>query len=46
MNNNNKTTTDFLPLLSQGAVPLKRDVQVKFALRVQRCCTAVFTDVS
>ncbi|XP_051242575.1 uncharacterized protein zgc:112980 isoform X2 [Dicentrarchus labrax] len=28
----------------KGAVPLPRDVQVKFALRVQRCCSAVFTD--
>ncbi|XP_019109200.2 uncharacterized protein LOC109136586 isoform X1 [Larimichthys crocea] len=27
-----------------GAVPLKRDGLVKFALRVQRCCPAVFTD--
>nr|XP_046227319.1 uncharacterized protein zgc:112980 [Scatophagus argus]XP_046227330.1 uncharacterized protein zgc:112980 [Scatophagus argus] len=28
----------------KGAVPMKRDVQVKFALRVQGCCSAVFTD--
>ncbi|XP_076585679.1 uncharacterized protein LOC143320122 isoform X1 [Chaetodon auriga] len=28
----------------KGAVPLGRDVLVKFALRVQRCCSAVYTD--
>ncbi len=33
-------------LFSLGAVPLRRDELVKFALRVQRCCSAVFTDVS
>ncbi|KAM3622661.1 uncharacterized protein V6R79_001736 [Siganus canaliculatus] len=28
----------------RGAVPLRRDAQVKFALRAQRCCSAVFRD--
>ncbi|KAM9363740.1 uncharacterized protein ABDE67_019425 [Symphorus nematophorus] len=28
----------------KGAVPLKRDALVKFALRAQRCCSAVFID--
>lgn len=28
------------------AVPMKRAELVKFALRVQRCCSAVYTDVS
>lgn len=31
--------------LSAGAVPLKRDLLVKFALKVHRCCPAVYADV-
>lgn len=31
--------------LSAGAVPLKRELLVKFALKVHRCCPAVYADV-
>lgn len=34
------------PSLSVDAFPLKRAELVKFALRVQKCCSAVFSDVS
>ena len=32
--------------LSVGAVPLKREMLVKFALKVHGCCPAVYASVS
>lgn len=32
--------------LSVGAVPLKREMLVKFALKVHECCPAVYASVS
>lgn len=41
-----KISSPEVKLWCPGAVPLKREALVKFAISVQRCCPAVFNDVS